>query len=237
MRRHIGLPHARRLVHHAFRKHLAQDSVHHVVQPPRVDLAVGDGIDQRCAEIFLAIETARRFLVEPGVHRRHRRGNRSPVRQDPAGKMPVALQYLVEKKIILAGIGAVDTIVGAHDRAGFAAFDREFEGEQIRFPCRLLADIGAQHHAAVFLIVEREMFDRGNHMRALDACDFGTRHGSGEQRIFARIFEGAAAARFAREIHGAGEHDVVGTVARLVADDAPRRERQRRIPGRRHCKA
>src|SRR5215831_8625534 len=107
---------------------------------------------------------------------------------------------MIEKKIVLAGIDAVDSVVGTHDRPRVAMLDRNLERQQIRFAQRRFADIGAQHAATCLLVVEGKMLHRRNHLLALYPANDLAGDRSSEERIFTRILEGTAAARLARQI-------------------------------------
>ena len=203
----------------------------HVVQARFGNRARDDRLAQRFAEIVLFVGTERGFLVEAVVRGVHGRMHRAPIRQDETFVAPIALQNLVQQIIVLAGIDIVDTIIGAHHRAGVAALDGDLEGEQVAFAHRGVREVGAHRHAAGFLVVQGEMLDRRDDVEVLGAANGFARHGAGEQRIFAEIFEGAPAARFARQVDAAGKHDVEAFVARLRADHRSARISKAVVPG------
>ena len=109
----------------------------------------------------------------------------APVRHDPARKRPVALQHLVQQEVVLAGIDAIDPIVGAHHRPGTSVLDGDLEGQHVRFPHRLLVDVGAERRTAGLLVVQSEVLDGGDDVAALDAGDGLPGHHTGQQRILA----------------------------------------------------
>ena len=57
----------------------------------------------------------------------------APVRQDETPITPVAFKHLVQQPGILAGVIAVDAVIGAHHRSRLAALDPDLEGEEVRF--------------------------------------------------------------------------------------------------------
>ena len=106
-----------------------QDSPRHVVEPSRGDFAVGDRLGQPSARSF-ACRAARRI---PGPARptpANRGMNRAPVGHHEAGITPIALEHLVKQPVVLAGIGSVHLIVGAHHAARMPALDGDLEGER-----------------------------------------------------------------------------------------------------------
>ena len=72
----------------------------------------------------------------PALRGLRRAVHRAPVRHHVARIAPVVLQHLVEQPVVLAGIDAVDAVVGAHHRAGMAGLDGDLEGQQVRFARR-----------------------------------------------------------------------------------------------------
>ena len=63
--------------------------------------------------------------------------------------------------------------------------------------------------------------------------DLRADHDAGEQRILAAVFEVAAVARLAHQVHAARQHHVEARGARLGADHRARAARELRIPARR----
>ena len=98
---------------------------------------------------------------------------------------------------MLAGIDAVDLVVGAHHRARLAAIDGDLEGQQVALAQGGLVQLGVMHEAAGFLGVEGEVLDGRDDVAALDAGHLGPDDLAGQQRILAGIFEVAAVARLA----------------------------------------
>ena len=110
-------------------------------------------------------------------------------------------------------------------------------------PGSRLADLGAHREAAGFLVVEREVLYCRNHMLALNAAYLSANNHSRQKRIFARIFECAATARVAREIHRAIQHEIEAAISRLGPDHRSVQIRNIRVPccgrhdaGRKGCR-
>lgn len=176
------------------------------------------------------VERRPRFLVEAGNRSIDRAMHRAPVRHDPAPKAPIALQHAVQQNIVLAGIDAIHTVVGAHNGAGVALLDGDFKRQEVGFAQRRHVDPGVEHRAASLRVIEREMLDRRDHVLVLDAADRRANHRSGEQRVLTRIFEIATVARIAGEIDTAAENDVEALAPGLVANHRAMRIGQPRLP-------
>ena len=74
------------------------------------------------------------------------------------------------------------------------------------------------------------MLERGNHRVRLHPFDQRAAQRSGQQRIFAQIFEIAARTRIAHQVDSAGQHHVEALGACLRSDHAAGFAHQRRIP-------
>ncbi len=207
-----------RRIHRARLDHPDQDAADHVVETRFGDPSGRDCLGQGRAEIDLAIQFLARFLIQPAVGGALGGVHRAPVGHDPAGIVPVALQHLVQQEVALAGIVAVDAVVGAHDRARPTALDGDLEGQEIAFPERRLVEAGVHDHPPGLLTVEGEMLDRRDDLVRLDAANVFARHDAGQQRILAQIFEIAPRPRVARQVHAPGQQDVEGLGPGFRAD-------------------
>ena len=98
-------------------EHAAQDAVDHVIEACLGDLAVFDGFLQRGAEVVVV---AGHLLIEAGEGGFDGAVGCAPVGDDPALELEVFLEDLVEEVVVLAGVVAVDEVVGAHDGGGSA---------------------------------------------------------------------------------------------------------------------
>ncbi len=206
------------------------------MQPRLGQGAVGDCFGEGIAEIIFLVVAVGGFLVEAAHGGGHRRMHRSPIRQHEALISPIAFQYLVQQKVVFAGIHQIDAIISAHHGARIAVLDRNLESQQIAFAHRLFGDVGAHRVAPGFLIVQCEVFDRRNDIDVLRAVNGFARHRPGQQGILADIFESASAARVARQIDAARQHDVKALVARFGADHRAARICHRSVPGGRRQK-
>ena len=168
-------------------------------------------------------------------------------------KPPVALQDVVEEVRVLAGVVAVQPVVGAHDRSHMRVLHRGLELRQVDLAQRALvhnrvlghavarhgrrterltgiAEVGHRSGVAL-LVVGGEVLHVRHYalgLRAVDPAHGGPRV---EERVLAICLEGAATERSAHDVHGGGEDHVVAFVLRLVADHVAVADGHRRIEG------
>ena len=129
---------------------------------------------------------------------------------------------------------AVDHVVRGHDRAGLAFLDGDLERGQVQLAHRALVHDRVQHHAALFLVVEREVLDATRNAVGLYAAYVSRGHLAREQRIFGKILEVPAAARVALEVGAGSEQDVDFLVHRLFAQHLAHLLAQLVVPAVRH---
>ena len=87
----------------------------HVVEAGLRDLAVEDGLLERLRE---EVVVAGLVHVEAGERGLDGGVGATPVGEDEALESPVVFEHLVEGVVVLAGVVAVDAVVGAHDAGG-----------------------------------------------------------------------------------------------------------------------
>ena len=218
------------------RVHGAQDAQHRAIDVGGGQTPGCQFVAQFLAEVLRVFRSRARFLVEPGAQRGGA-VDRAPVRHDPAAPAPIAPQYIVEQKAVLAGIDAVHAVVGAHHRARLADLDTDLERQQIAFAHRRFAKIGRDHGPPGFLRVERVVLDRRDDAARLHAADGVSAQRAGQQRIFAQVFEIAAVARLAHQVHAAGKQDVEALALGFPAHRCAGALDQLRVPGRGHRRA
>ena len=214
------------------REHRAQDAMHHIVQARFRDAAVGDRFAQSVAEIVFFVRVERGLLIETIVRGRRRRMHRSPIGQDEAFVSPIAFQHFIQQEIVFAGIDHVYAVIGAHHRAGIAAFDRDLEGKKITFAHGRLGNVCTHRHARGFLIVQCEVLDRRDDVGGLCSANGFAGHHPRKQRILPDIFERPPASRLARQVGPAAQHHIESFVARFGSDHHTARISQRSVPGR-----
>src|SRR5271157_252119 len=96
--------------------------------------------------------------------------------------------------------------------------DANFECQQIGLVQHALVDDGVDFIAATLLIIYGVMLDVADDVLRLLALDAIADQGSGQNRIFAHVFEGAAVARLAGYVRAAAERHVVALGAELATD-------------------
>ena len=101
------------------------------------------------------------------------------------------------------------------------SLSRAAASEMVDADCALLGLLG----------VQRIMLDRGHHMLVLDGADGLARQRARQQRVLAQIFEIAAVARLARQVHAAGQQHVQPAGARILGDGGAAGIGDLHIPG------
>ena len=203
----------------------------HVGNARRVPRVGGRGILERFAEIYARVDLLAGFLVE-SMQRRVGCAHGAPVGHHPTRIAPLLLEHVIEQDFARArGLG-VDPVIRAHHGARPASFDRDTEREQIAFATRRLGNVNVVEMAAGLLVVEGKVLDRGDHVDRLNPGDRRAGKRACEPRILAQVFEGAAVARFANEVHAARQEHIETLCSRLAADHRAALLQQRGIPGR-----
>nr|GEU28380.1 hypothetical protein [Tanacetum cinerariifolium] len=220
-----------RMVDHALVEHGAQDAVGHVVQARLRHVAVGHRFLERAAEVLRLVELPARLLIEAAVGSFHGAVHGAPVGHHVAFISPVLFQYAVQQVVVLARVHAVQTVVRAHDGPGIGLLQHELERQQVGHAVAGVVETRVQHEAARLLVVHGKVLHGGDHVVRLDAPDLLRHHGAGQQRILARVFEIAAVARLAQQVHAAGQHHVKTRGARFGADHGAALVRQLPVPG------
>ena len=205
----------RGIVDHACGEHGSKNTPDVVVQFRHGELARLDLPLQR-----VAVENpAWLLLIEAGSRSLGRAVGRAPVGEDESFELPVSFQQIAKQVFVLAGVVAVDAVVGAHHGGGVGFLHADFERQQVALARRAPVDVHVDGVAAALLIVESEMLDVADDALRLHASDDGCDHLAGQDRIFAHVFEGAAAARLAGEVDAAAQRHVVALVAQFAADE------------------
>ena len=106
----------------------AQDTPGRLVDDRLLDLPITHGLDEQAA---IVLGWARHFQVEAAGDGLEDGVVRAPVGHDKTIESPLLLQDTVQQVVVLAGIDAVDPVVGAHNCPGLAFFDGRLEGRQI----------------------------------------------------------------------------------------------------------
>ena len=203
-RRRIDLLHGLGAVKRANRSKAAQDATRHVVDPLFRDLALFDGPLQRVREVALLPE----LLVEACVGGPRGAVRRAPVGHDPALEAPLGLQDVVEEMGVLAGVDAVDLVVGAHHAADAGLFHGDLEGQQVDLAQRPFIDAHVDPVAIGLLGVGHEVLDGRNDALRLDSAHLRRHHAAGQDRILAEVLEVAPVPGVPFDVGAAGEQHV-----------------------------
>lgn len=174
----------------------------HAIELGGGDAAVAGGVDD------LVVGVARwHFEVEAGVQGGHAVVVSAPVGHDDALEAPLVAQHVGQQPVILGGVHAVDTVVGAHDGPRLGGLDDVFEGRQVDLTQGALADAGIDAQTVGLLVVGGEVLERGAHALGLHAGDDADRLMAGEIRVFGPVFETAAAERVALDVDAGSQND------------------------------
>ncbi len=184
----------------------------------RVDGRGGDrpGRQRRLDQRRGVVDRPVQLLVQAGVERRRGRVDGVEVRHDVPVEAEVTLEHVVEQRV-LAGVRAVDLVVGAHHPGRVALSERDLEGQVVDLPEGPLVHVrGAGRPVGLLLVGDVVLEDRPDPPVGLDAADAGRGEGAAEQRVLAEVFGGAPGERGASAGHAGAEDDVAPLAVRLV---------------------
>src|SRR5260370_22648821 len=86
----------------------------------------------------------------------------APIGDDETPESPILLEDVMQDISVLAGVVAVDAVIGAHHRAGIRNLDADVKGEEIALLHSTLGYDRVHDVAAGFLIIDGEMLDVSN---------------------------------------------------------------------------
>ena len=170
-----------------------------------VDGTVDDGVDQGGAE---PLRRSGHLEIEAGVRGRGGAVSAEPVRDDEAVEPPLVPEDRREKPLVLAAVGTVEPVVGAHDSPGPGFGDRGFEGNEVQLAQRRVVDVRADGHTFELGVVRHEVLDRGAHADRLHAPDEADGEPRREVRVLGVALEVAAGQRMAMQVHRRREEHV-----------------------------
>src|ERR1035438_4290420 len=132
----------------------------------------------------------------------------APVRHEHSLEGPVALEDLVVEPVVGAAVGAVDTVVRAHDGPRMALLHGRAERGEVDLAQGPLADVLVDGAALGLLVVRRKMLHRRDDALALDARrDLAGEHAR-EERVLRQVLEVAPVLGHPVDVHRGPEHDV-----------------------------
>ncbi len=168
--------------------------------------------------------------VEAGAHRGDRVVDAAPVGDDEAVVAPVVAQDLGEQPGVLAGVHAVDAVVGRHDGRRLGLDDDALERRQVDLAQRPRVDVGADLHPVGLLVVGREVLHRRADALRLQPRDVRGAEDAAEQGVLGDVLEVAAAQRRPLDVDAGAEHHVHAEGARLAADGGADARGDLRVP-------
>ena len=174
---------------------------------------------------------SRHGQVEAGGDRGDPVGDRAPVGHDDALVSPLVAQQLGEQPVILAGVHAVDLVVGAHHGPRPRPRDHPVEGAQVHLTQGSLVDVCADPQPVGLLVVDREVLDRRADVPALQSVHPLGRQHAGQQRVLGEVLEVPAAQGAALEVDARAEQYRDAHGAALIAEGLPHPAQQSRVPG------
>ena len=138
----------------------------------------------------------------------------APVGGDEALEADLIAQDFRQRVGIAAGKGAVNAVVGAHDRRD-AGLDRGIEGGDVDFVQGLVVN----DSAAALGVVADVVLDLGHDMLRLNALDFSRADLTGKEGIFAKGVVAAAELEVAVDVDEGLQRDIDAEGARFASDD------------------
>ncbi len=143
----------------------------------------------------------------------------TPIGHGEAFEAPLLLEDFVEQQIVLATMLAAEEVVSAHDAEDVGFADGGAEGREINFAKGAVVHVDIDAVAFGFLVVGGEMLDAGADALGLFAANVIDGDARSEERIFAEVFEVAAAEGRALNVDAGAEHDVFAALLGFLADD------------------
>jgi hypothetical protein len=163
----------------------------------RIDVGLGDLPGRQRGVQALGREEDRpvELLVEPVDQRRRGRVDRPEIRHHVAVEPHVALEDRLQERV-LAGVDAVDLVVGAHDALGPALADGDLEGQIVDLAAGALVDVGGAEGAVELLLVGDVVLEVGQDrlvgVAVLQATDVAGGQQPAEYLVLAQVLRGPA---------------------------------------------
>ena len=140
-----------------------------------------------------------------------------PVGHENTLEVPVVAEDVDVEVGVFGGVKAVDEVVGIHDGGNVALFYGGFESGKVDFVHRAVVDDGVGIVAEEFGVIAEVVLDGGGDPLRLKAGDVAGGYLSGEEGVFAEVFEVAAIAGRAVDVDAGAEHIVDAAGAGVAA--------------------
>ena len=187
--------------------------------------------DGRHERVVPRADRPRHDQAEPRVRGRLGRARREPVRHHDAVEPPLAHEEVALERV-LGHRGAVDAVVGRHDRPHAGLPHDRLERREVDLAQRALADADVHGHPLGLRVVPDEVLDRGADAALLHAAHVRGADPGGQVRILAQVLEVPPAVRRAVQVDRRGEQDVDALAPRLVRQQQPEPVHERLVPRR-----
>ena len=237
----VGAQSAVAATRHRRAEEQAQDATHLVVECLHTVLTGKESVAVGVGEVVTVVGVAgarvetvgprTKLHIKTVVHSLVGIMTTAPVRDDDAIEAPLPFEQVFEQVLVVTVVLVAIKIIGTHQSPGAALGDSSVEGGQVDLMEGAVADLDVDLMAVLFVVVEGEMLDTGCHTVALQPADIGDDHRGDQVRIFAHVFEVAAAERCAQNVHAGSEDHVLAPIAGFLAKAAAVVPRQRGVPG------
>ncbi len=150
----------------------------------------------RFHDLSVVIVADKRHLeIESGGNAGDAVVHRAPVRHHQPLKAEFCAKHIRQQPAIVAGVDALDAVVGTHHRPGLLNLNGTRKTGEIEFKHRALVHNRIHGQAPQLLAVERKVFHARADLLALNARDIGAREFAGDDRVLAEILKVSAAER------------------------------------------
>ena len=155
----------------------------------------------------------------------------APVRDHGAIEAPLAAQDVTQQVAVLVGIGAVDQVVGAHDRLGVGLAHHDLEGSEVVLAQSALVDHRVGCLAARLLAVGGKVLGAGRDALGLNAAHIGGGHLARKIGVLGEVLKVAPAERRALHAEAGPQKRAYALRCGLLAQRLADPLAQRLIPG------
>ena len=163
-----------------------QHPAHGVVEDGLVQGPIAYGGDDR----GVADPEIRRHLkIKTAAQGRNPIMNRTPVGYHQTLEAPFLAQDLGQQPVVLRAVGAIQLVVGAHDRPRLRGLHDPLERRQIDLAEGPLVDLGTDPKSIILLIIRCIVLQRGADPLALRASHHWDGEFTGQPRIFGEILK------------------------------------------------